>query len=253
MSEHSFFYEPVNRFLTWVLGPPPVAKLSPRMAAFLFPDGPRYWLQDTVIMSALLLLVLAVALPLARRRFRKRNPNWFQNLNETIVLAVRSLIDDVIGHGASKRYLPLLGTFTYFILISNLMGQFFFLSPPTASFQATLALAVTSFIYFNVEGVRAQGALGYLKHFAGPVWWLAILFFPIELIGTFARVLSLSLRLAGNVSGEHMATGIFFGMAPILVPWPMMILGLIGALLQTFIFVMLSIIYIYLATAHEEH
>jgi F-type H+-transporting ATPase subunit a len=80
-----------------------------------------------------------------------------------------------------------------------------------------------------------------------------VLFFPIELIGNFARILSLSLRLAGNVGGEHMATGIFFGMVPIFVPWPMMILGIIGAILQTFIFVMLSIVYIYLATAHEEH
>ena len=253
MSEHSFLYEPVNGVLNRVLGPPPVAKLSAKTAAFLFPDGDKIWLQDNVIMAGLLLFIFAIALPLARKRFRKRSPNWFQNLNEMVVLAVRSLIDDVIGHGAAARYLPLLGTFTYFILISNLMGEFFFLSPPTASYQTTLALAVTSFVYFNYQGVRAQGPVGYLKHFAGPVWWLAVLFFPIEIIGTLARVLSLSLRLAGNVGGEHMATGIFYGMIPIIAPMPMMILGLIGAILQTFIFVMLSIIYIYLATAHEEH
>jgi F-type H+-transporting ATPase subunit a len=253
MHEHSFLYEPVNHLLTALFGAPPVGRLSARAAAFLFPGGPGVWVQDHVLMAAFLFLVLAVTLPLARRSFRKKSPNWFQNANEMVVLAVRSLIEEVIGPGAADRYLPLLGAFTYFILLSNLMGFFFFFSPPTASFQTTLALALTSFIYYNVQGVREQGALKYLKHFAGPVWWLAVLFFPIELIGNFARILSLSLRLAGNIGGEHMATGIFFGMVPILIPWPMMLLGIIGAILQTFIFVMLSIVYIYGATAHEEH
>jgi len=253
MHEHSFLFEPVNRFLTAIFGPPPIARMSPKWSAFFFPGGKGVWIQDHVIMAALLLLVLAVVLPVARRRFRKQGPNWFQNMNEMIVLAIRSLIEDVIGHGSADKYVPLLGAFTYFILISNLMGFFFFLSPPTVSFQTTLALAVTSFIYYNVQGIREHGLLRYLKHFAGPVWWLAVLYFPIELIGNFARILSLSLRLAGNIGGEHMATGIFFGMVPIFVPWPMMILGIIGAILQTFIFVMLSIVYIYIATAHEEH
>jgi F-type H+-transporting ATPase subunit a len=251
--EHSFLYEPINRLLTALFGPPPAAKVSPGLRGFLFPDGPGIWLQDNVIMALLLLLVLAIALPIASRTYRKRSPNWFQNLNEMIVLAVRDLIDDVVGHGAGKRYLPLLGTFAYFILISNLMGLFFFLSPPTASFQTTLALALTSFVYFNAQGIREHGLFGYLKHFMGPMLLLAPLMFLIEMISTLARILSLSLRLAGNVGGEHIATGVFFTMAPILVPWPMMALGLIGALLQTFIFVILSTIYIAGAVAHEEH
>ena len=94
---------------------------------------------------------------------------------------------------------------------------------------------------------------GYLAHFMGPMKALAIIVFPVEIISILARIGSLSLRLAGNVGGEHLATGIFFGMVPILVPWPMMLLGLIGALLQTFIFVILSTIYIAGAVAHEEH
>jgi F-type H+-transporting ATPase subunit a len=251
--EHSFLYGPVNRLLVSLLGAPPVAKLSPGWRAFLFADGERIWLQDNVIMALLLFAALAVVLPLARRTFRKRSPNWFQNLNEMIVLAVRDLIEDVVGHGAGKKYLPLLGAFTYFILLSNLMGFFFFLTPPTSSFQTTLALALTSFIYFNAQGIREHGVVGYLKHFMGPILFLAPLMFVIEVISILARIVSLSLRLAGNVGGEHLATGIFFGMVPILVPWPMMLLGLIGALLQTFIFVILSTIYIAGAVAHEEH
>jgi F-type H+-transporting ATPase subunit a len=251
--EHSFLYGPVNRLLVSLLGAPPAARLSPGWRAFLFPDGDRIWLQDNVIMALLLFAALAIVLPFARRTFRKRSPNWFQNLNEMIVLAVRDLIDDVVGHGAGKKYLPLLGAFTYFILLSNLMGFFFFLAPPTSSFQTTLALALTSFVYFNVQGIREHGVFGYLKHFMGPILFLAPLMFVIEVISILARIVSLSLRLAGNVGGEHLATGIFFGMVPILVPWPMMLLGLIGALLQTFIFVILSTIYIAGAVAHEEH
>jgi F-type H+-transporting ATPase subunit a len=251
--EHSILYGPVNRLLTMLLGPPPVSRLTPGWRSFLFPDGEKIWLQDNVIMALLLFGALAAILPLARRSFRKRSPGWFQNLNEMIILAVRDLIDDVVGHNAGKKYLPLLGAFTYFILLSNLMGFFFFLTPPTSSFQTTLALALTSFIFFNVQGIREHGVVGYLKHFMGPILFLAPLMFVIEIISILARIVSLSLRLAGNVGGEHLATGIFFGMVPILVPWPMMLLGLIGALLQTFIFVILSTIYIAGAVAHEEH
>jgi F-type H+-transporting ATPase subunit a len=251
--EHSILYGPVNRLLTMLLGTPPVARLTPGWRSFLFPDGEKIWLQDNVIMAFLLFAALAVALPFARRKFRKRSPNWFQNLNEMIVLAVRDLIDDVVGHGAGKRYLPLLGAFTYFILLSNLMGFFFFLTPPTSSFQTTLALAVISFVYFNAQGIREHGILGYLRHFMGPILFLAPVLFIIEMVSVFVRIGSLSLRLVGNIGGEHLATGIFFGMVPIIVPWPMMLLGLIGAILQTFIFVILSTIYIAGAVAHEEH
>lgn len=253
MTEHSFLFKPVNNLLTAFLGAPPVSKMSPKMAAFFFPGGAGVWVEDYVIMAFFLLVVLAIVLPLAARTYRQKSPNWFQNLNEVMVTAVRSLLDDVIGHGAADRFLPLMGAFTYFILLSNLMGFFFFLTPPTSSLNTTLALALVSFIYYNFHGVKAQGVVGYIKHFAGPVWWLAVLFFPIEIIGNFARILSLSLRLAGNVGGDHLAEGIFSSLVPIGMSWPLMLLGLISALIQTFVFVMLSIIYIYLATAHEEH
>jgi F-type H+-transporting ATPase subunit a len=85
------------------------------------------------------------------------------------------------------------------------------------------------------------------------VWWLAPLMFPIELIGNFARILSLSMRLFGNIFGEHTATGIFMGLIPLVVPWPMMALGIFGAFLQTFVFIMLTMVYISAATAVEEH
>ncbi|HSN68177.1 MAG TPA: F0F1 ATP synthase subunit A, partial [Thermoanaerobaculia bacterium] len=92
-----------------------------------------------------------------------------------------------------------------------------------------------------------------LLHFMGPVWWLAPLMFLIEMIGNFARILSLSMRLFGNITGEHTATGIFMGMFPLVLPWAMMALGIFGALLQTFVFVMLTMVYVGGAVTAEEH
>src|SRR5437016_11345282 len=169
-----------------------------------------------------------------------------------LVSGLRSLVDDVIGHGGQK-YLPIIGTFAIFIGVANLFGLFFFLQPPTGSLSTTVALAIISFLYFNFQGIREHGLFRYLGHFTGPLLLIAPLFFVIEIIGTFARILSLSLRLFMNIFGEHTATGIFSGLAPIVVPWPLMALGLFTALLQSFIFVTLTSVYISLGTAHEEH
>jgi F-type H+-transporting ATPase subunit a len=227
--------------------------MSPGMANFFFPDGNRAWITDTAVMVLLLLLLFVVFFPLAARRFNKERPGGLQNFLEMVVSALKSLLDDVIGHGAEKRYLPIIGAFAIFILLANLFGLFFFLQPPTGSLSTTVALAVLSFVYFNLQGIREHGFFGYLKHFMGPVLLLAPLFFIIEMIGNFARILSLSLRLFMNIFGEHTATGIFASLAPIVVPWPLMALGLFTALLQAFIFVTLTSVYISLATAHEEH
>ena len=254
MSEHhSILYGPVNRLLIALFGPPPVERMSAGAAAFWFPDGRSAWIPDAALMALLVLLIFAVFLPLAARRYDKERPGRIQNFLEMIVAGVRSLVSDIIGHGAEKRYLNVIGGFAVFIFLANLFGLFFFLQPPTGSLSTTVALAVLSFLYFNFQGVKEHGVLGYLKHFMGPVLWLAPLFFVIEIIGNFARILSLSLRLFMNIYGEHTATGIFAGLVPIVVPWPLMALGLFTALLQSFIFATLSSVYISLATAHEEH
>ena len=254
MSEHhSILYGPVNRLLIALLGPPPVERMSPGAAAFWFPDGRAAWIPDAALMALLVLAIFAVFLPLAARRYDKQRPGRIQNFLEMIVAGVRSLVSDIIGHGAEKRYLNVIGGFAVFIFVANIFGLFFFLQPPTGSLSTTVALAVLSFLYFNFQGIKEHGILGYLKHFMGPVLWLAPLFFVIEIIGNFARILSLSLRLFMNIYGEHTATGIFAGLVPIVVPWPLMALGLFTALLQSFIFATLSSVYISLATAHEEH
>src|SRR4029079_6593771 len=140
-----------------------------------------------------------------------------------------------------------------FIAMANLFGQFYFLQPPTGALSTTVALAVISFVYFNVEGVREHGLGGYLKHFMGPLIWIAPLFFVIEIIGTFARILSLSLRLFMNIFGEHTTTNVFASLVPVVVPWPMMALGIFTAFLQAYVFALLTAVYVSGATAHEEH
>jgi F-type H+-transporting ATPase subunit a len=271
VEHHSILYGPVNRLLIRLLGEPPVNSMSPDAAAFWFPDGKEAWIPDAALMGILLLLLLAVFLPLAARKYNKVRPGTVQNFLEMLVDALGGLLEDVIGHGARKRYLWMVGSLAIFIGLSNLFGMFFFLTPPTSVFSTTLALAVLSFLYFNWQGIRANGVLGYLRHFAGPslmpekpskllligllpaVLLFGALFFAIETIGNFARILSLSLRLFMNISGEHTVTGFFSSILPILLPWPLMILGLFTAFLQAFIFVTLTSVYINLLTAHEEH
>ena len=209
---------------------------------------------DHVIMAFLVLVISSVLFPLATRRLSRDNPGTFQHILEVTVSALKDLIEDIVGHGTSERYLYIIGGFACFIFISNMFGLFFFLQPPTSNPNTTFALAICAFLYYNLEGVRAQGVGHYIKHFMGPIWWLAWLMFPIEVIGHFARILSLGIRLFGNIFGEHTATGIFMGMLPLVIPWPMMGLGIFGAFLQTFVFIMLTMVYLGGAVAAaEEH
>jgi F-type H+-transporting ATPase subunit a len=230
--EHSILYEPFNKYI-W-------------RHAFGF-DVP-----DHVVMALLVLLISAIVFPLVSRRLSRDNPGGFQQALELVVGGLKGLLHEIIGHHGD-RYLYIVGAFAVFIFISNLFGLFFFLQPPTGNQNTTFALAICSFLYFNAEGIRRQGLGHYLMHFGGPVWWLFPIMFIIEMIGNFARILSLGMRLFGNIMGEHTATGIFMGMLPFVVPWPMMGLGIFGAFLQTFVFVMLTMVYIGGAIGAEEH
>jgi F-type H+-transporting ATPase subunit a len=249
---HSILYGPINALLIRLFGEPPVDGMSPGKAAFFFPDGKEAWIPDAAIMTLLLLLLIAILFPLAARRYDRDRPSKFQSFLELIVSFLRGLVDETVGHGAQK-YLPIVGGLFLFIAMGNLFGLFFFLQPPTGSLSTTVALAVVAFVYFNWQGIKEHGLGGYLKHFMGPLLLIAPLFFVIEIIGTFARILSLSLRLFMNIFGEHTTTNVFASLVPIVVPWPMMALGIFTALLQAYVFALLTAVYVGGATAHEEH
>ena len=230
--EHSILYEPFNKYI-W-------------RHAFGF-DVP-----DHVVMALLVLAISLIVFPLMSRRISRDNPGGFQQFLEIIVDGLKGLLHEIIGPH-SERFLYIMGGFAAFIFVSNLFGLFFFLQPPTANVNTTFAMSITAFLYYNWQGIKTQGLLHYLAHFGGPVWWLAPLMFLIEMIGNFARILSLAMRLFGNIFGEHAAAGVFMGMLPFVLPWPMMGLGIFGAFLQTFVFIMLNMVYISGATASEEH
>ena len=211
------------------------------------------YIPDHVLMALLVLALSLIIFPLITRRLSKDDPGPFQQVLELVVQGLKGLLEDVVGHGAGNRFLYIIGAFTAFIFMSNMLGQFYFLQPPTANVNTTFALSTLAFLYYNYQGVRAQGPGHYLMHFMGPVLWLAPLMFLIEIIGHLARILSLGMRLFGNITGEHTATGIFVGIFPLALPWPMMLLGLFGATLQTFVFIMLTMVYIGGAVTVEEH
>lgn len=174
--------------------------------------------------------------------------NFLELLLEGIVSQMRGTIGP-----EWPRFAPLVGTLGLFILVSNLMGLVPGLTGPTSFIETNLSWAILSFVVYHIAGVRRHG-LAYVKHFLGPVPWLAPLMLPIELISHASRILSLTVRLTANMFADHTLVAIFlsFPIINLFAPWAMMGLGLFVAFLQAFIFTYLTMIYIGTALA-EEH
>ena len=240
---HSILYGPVNA------GWSAIAKATGLEERFGHIEVP-----DHVVMSLFIFVLVCVMVIPLRATLRKDDPGWFQQLFEVIVQALSGMLDDTIGPGGARRFLPLIGGFAFFIFLGNLCGAFFFLQPPTQSPWVTFTLSITACVIYHLLGLRKHG-LGYFKQFLGPgppPMWLWPLMLPIEIITHAGRVLSLGLRLYGNIFGEHTAVGVLFALVPFLVPLPVMGLGLLAAFIQTFIFVMLTSVYIAFAEADEH-
>ncbi|MGD2115580.1 MAG: F0F1 ATP synthase subunit A [Acidobacteriota bacterium] len=238
---HSIVYGPVNAVWDWFIHVSGLDSVS-----WVSAEVPEH------VAMSLFVMVLCAALFIPMRFMLDRDrPGKLQQMLELLVEGLESLLEDVVGHGAARRYLPIIGAFTVFILFANLSGLFFFLQPPTQNPNTTFALSITAFLYYNFSGLRRHG-LSYFKQFLGPVAAMFLLFLPIEIISHLARALSLGLRLFGNIFGEHAVSAEFFGIAPIVLPIPVMLLGLFAAMLQTFIFIMLTMVYLAGAEASEH-
>src|SRR5947207_4475128 len=192
--------------------------------------------------------ILSVAIIwIFKGKLSQSEPGSGQQTLEVSVLAVRNMIEDIIGpHGL--KYFPVVMTFAVLILVSNLMGLFPLFMSPTAATSVTFALGISSFLYYNYIGISENGILGHLKHLAGPIWWIAPLIFPIELISNFIRPFTLGIRLFANMFADekvldtisHLVPGItYWGVPVVLMP-----LSLFVAFIQTFVFVLLSQLYI---------
>jgi F-type H+-transporting ATPase subunit a len=238
------------------------ALLGPAVAAMLRAMGrevdPAHdVIPNYIVMSGLIVLVWTTVSLVLRSRLSVDNPGRMQILLEDGVGAVQGLLHDYVGH-KGPRYLAIVATMFVFILTGNLMGLIPGLMAPTSSINVTLGCALTVAVYYHIQGVKEQGIGPYLKHFAAPPGaplFIAPIMLPIEIISHLSRVLSLSLRLFGNIFGEELVIIILFSIVPFLVPLPMMFLGIITATLQAFIFVLLTTIYLggAVATEHEHH
>ena len=162
------------------------------------------------------------------------------------------LTRDVMGPKRAKRYFPVVGASACFVFFANVLALIPGLAPPTSNLTITLGCALVVFILFNFYGLQANG-WAYIKHMAGPKWYLAWLIFPIELISICVRPVTLSVRLFVNLAVDHLLGAIVFGMVALLLPIPLMLLGCIVIVVQTLVFSLLTAIYIGLATEHEEH
>ena len=207
-----------------------------------------------VFVALVTLIILFIGLAI-RTSLSVENPGKLQIILEDIVTFLQGALVDNMGP-KGKRYLPLLGSIFVFILISNLMGQVPGLGSPTSNINVPVALALTLWLYYHAEGIRANGVVNYVKHFAvmpGVPIALAPMIFVIEVISHLSRVLSLTLRLFGNIFGEHLVVLILASLMPFLVPLPIQFLGLIVGPLQAFIFFILGAIYLTAATHVDDH
>ncbi|MGD2185170.1 MAG: F0F1 ATP synthase subunit A [Desulfobacterales bacterium] len=176
-------------------------------------------------------------------------PSKAQNVFEILISGLEEFMVDITGE-EGRKFFPLIATVFLYIATCNLLGLIPGFYPPTASINTTVSCALTVVIFTHVIGVKFHGAK-YIKHFLGPIWWLSPLILIIELIGHLARILSLSIRLFGNITGHELVLGILFALAgAAFAPLPIMALGIFVALLQAFVFFLLSIIYF--AGAMEE-
>jgi len=219
-------------------------------ALHIHPEYPQAPITNAVAMQFLVFLFLIVVFFLVRAGLSVDKPRGLQHVFEAAHGFIEGQSEEIIGHH-SERYTPFLMTLTFFILTCNLLGLIPGFESPTAVSVVPLGCAICAFFYYQGHGFRQHG-IAYLKHFMGPMWWLAIIMVPIEIISHLARMLSLTVRLYANMFAGDMVTWVFFSLVPIGVPIIFLALHLGVSLLQTYIFVLLTMVYLSSAVA-EEH
>src|SRR5690349_23510401 len=234
-----------DKVLGW-FGSTPEAAFGPYTAENAIP-----WYTVMFFIACVLSVVIIWIL---KGKLSESEPGGGQQTLEVSVLAVRNMVQDIIGpHGL--KYFPVVLTFAVLILVSNLMGLFPLFMSPTSATSVTFALGLASFLYYNYIGIYENGLFGHLKHLAGPIWWIAPLIFPIELISNLIRPFSLGIRLFGNLFADEKVLETLSGLAPPytwFAPILLMPLSVFVALIQTFVFILLSQLYIS-EVSHAPH
>jgi len=272
MEEH---ISPITQFANHYLGSLVIAVLH---MLHLEPENAELPIPQHIVMGVLVLLLVTILALIVKSRLSVERPGAMQQVAEMLItnpmrLGIRDILDESAGHHA-RSYTYLIGTISIFILFSNLFSLFPLFSAPTGHVTVPLACASIIFLYFNWQGIRHLGPLKYAKQFAGPVWWMAWLIFPVELISTLARLLSLTVRLYANIFSSDLIYSLFLGLLaqaftsvwessrvggvvvarfPALIPLVFIALHLLVAFVQTIIFTVLPASYLGLATAEEHY
>jgi len=210
----------------------------------------RPW-SNWMVMELLVLAILLILMPVLRSSLSVDKPGKLQHLFELVYQFVQDQTNEVgIPHG--ERYLPYFGTLFIFILFMNLLGIIPTFESPTMNPAVPLGLALCTFAYYNAKGVKENGVVGYLKQFVGPIPALFFLMIPIEITGHLARPMSLTIRLFANMFAGEQVTDSFLGLTKFIIPAVFMALHVFVSFLQAYIFMLLSMIYVSIATEHEH-
>jgi F-type H+-transporting ATPase subunit a len=214
------------------------------------PANPAAPIDDTFALELLVAGCLILFFLVVRFTLSVEKPNPAQQIAEMLHDFTGAQADSIIGHGY-ERFQAFVTCIFLFVLLNNLLGLIPFITTPTSRPVVPLGLAVLTFLYYNFHGIRVQGPIGYLKHFAGPLWWLAPLMFPIEIVSHLARMMSLTIRLYANMLASDLVTLVFFSMIPFAIPAVFLGLHFFVSLIQAFVFMLLAMIYLSGAVAHD--
>jgi F-type H+-transporting ATPase subunit a len=203
------------------------------------------------IIYSWVVMVILIVLGIVGAKSVTLVPSKLQNVLEIVISGIEEFTIDITGE-EGRWLFPLLATVFIYIFFCNIMGLLPGFFPPTANLNTTLSCALVVVLFTHVIGIKYHGAK-YIKHFLGPVWWMIPLILPIEIIGHLARILSLSFRLFGNMMGHELVLAILFMLAGLFfAPLPIMVLGIFVALVQAFVFYLLSVMYFTGAIEHAH-
>ncbi|MGB5506431.1 MAG: F0F1 ATP synthase subunit A [Sulfurovum sp.] len=222
----------------------------------IFGHGPMLFVSHLVLTAIIILLIAKMA-----TKSLRAVPTGTQNVMEAFLGGVIAMGKDVIGEEHARKYLPLIAAIGLFVLVNNLIGIIPGFESPTSNINVTLTLALIVFLYYNYEGIKKQGAFTYFKNFVhlgemNPIakFAMSLLMYPIEIVSHLSRIVSLSFRLFGNIKGDDLFLWVLLMLTPWIIPITPLVLLTFMAFLQTFVFMILT--YVYLAGAialDEEH
>jgi F-type H+-transporting ATPase subunit a len=210
----------------------------------------RPW-ANYIAMQLLVVLIVIVLFALLKPRLSVEKPGKLQHVFELVYEFVAGQAEEQVGHDG-HHYVGYFGTVFVFVLFCNLIGLIPGLESPTMIPSVPAGLALATFCYYNVMGVQANGLLKYVAHFAGPIWWMAPLMIPIEIVSHLARPLSLTIRLFANMFAGEKVTEVFLKLTLLFVPALFMGLHLFVSFLQAYIFMLLTMMYVAGAVSHDH-